>query len=519
MAQENLVRLLLDEPLQRGRADAPAVREPKRVWSYAKLAEEAGRAGSALAALNIGGGERVALLMHDSADMAAIFLGAVRIGAVPVPIPILARPLEARAMLVDSGATAAVVSADLAAVIEEVRDEVPSLKRLLAVGGARPGQEDFHALCRAADPICPVQKPAEGSPAFLLYSQGIGGVAKGVAHPHEAAQHAYAAYAASVLRLTSDDRLFATATLATAYGLGLGLLFPLQAGACTFLLPDRPRPRTVFDVMTTFRPTVFAASPSLYGQMVHDYRELGGIKPACFESVRHAVSGAEALPAPLEQRVKETFGVELLHGFGMTESLHFVLSNLPGSKREGSAGQALPGVEARIVDDAGTLLPAHEIGSLEVRGPTVVRGYWGRPPDGDAAFHDGWIRSGDRCFVDKDGFFYHCGRADDLFKVSGRWVSPEEVERTLLAHPAVWECAVVEGHDDEDGLARPVAFVVPNVGHAPTTDLAQQLMEFVKREIAPYKYPREIEFVESLPKSASGQILRWRLHRRSGGKP
>ena len=518
MAQENLVRLLLDEPLQKGRADAPAVREPKRVWSYAKLAEESGRAGSALAALNIGGGERVALLMHDSADMAAIFLGAIRIGAVPVPIPILTRPLEARAMLVDSGATAAVVSADLAAVIEEVRDEVPSLKHLLAVGGARPGQEDFHALWRAADPSCPVHKPADDAPAFLLYSQGSGGAAKGVAQPHEAARHAYAAYAQSVLKLTSEDRLFATATLATAYGLGLGLLFPLQAGACTFLLPDRPRPRTVFDVMMMFKPTIFAASPSLYGQMVHDYRELGGVKPPCFESVRHAVSGAEGLPAPLELRVKETFGVDLLHGFGMTESMHFVLSNLPDARREGSAGIALPGVEARVVDDAGSPLPPHEIGSLEVRGPTVARGYWGHPPGGDAAFHDGWIRPGDRCFADKDGYYFHCGRADDLFKVSGRWVSPEEVERTLLGHPAVWECAVVEGHD-EDGLARPVAFVVPNVGHPASSELADQLMAFVKREIAPYKYPREIEFVESLPKGASGQILRWRLHRRSGQKP
>jgi benzoate-CoA ligase len=252
----------------------------------------------------------------------------------------------------------------------------------------------------------------------------------------------------------------------------------------------------VFDVLSAFRPTVFAATPSLYGQMVHDFRAQPQ-RPSCFESVRHAISGDEPLPATLARRIQATFAVTPLHGFCATGSLGFVLSNRPGEEREGSAGRPLAGVEARVVNDEGDPVAQQEIGALEVRGPTVA-------PD--------WVRPGDRFFVDDDGFYFHCGRSDDLFQVSGRWLAPDEVERTLLGHPAVWECAVVEGHD-EDGLARPVAFVVPNVGHAPSRELAIELMDYVKREIAPYKFPREVQFVDALPKSKSGRILRWQLRR------
>jgi benzoate-CoA ligase len=516
MAQSNLARVLLDEPLERGRGDAPVLREPKRIWSWSKLAEEAQRAANALTALQVKPGERVALLLHDSAEWAATFLGAVRMGAVPVPLSVLVRPLDARNVLGDAGVVAVVTSADLAPVIDAVRGELPTLRRLLAVGGARAGHEDFHAITRDVEPTAPVYEPPDGAPAFLLYSAGASGLPRGVPHDHQAARHAFAHYARAVLGLAEHDRVFTTTSLASAYGLGLGLLFPLQAGACTFLLPTRPRPRTVFDVMGTFRPTVFAASPSLYGQMVHDFRELPAPRPACFESVRHAVSGAEALPAALAQRVKATFGATLLHGYGVTEGLHFVLSNRPGAVREGSVGTPLPGVEARVVDDAGVVLPPQEIGSIELRGPTVARGYFQNRPEHAGVFHpDGWLRPGDRFLVDDEGHFYFCGRADDWFKVSGRWVQPDEVERTLLGHPAVWECAVVEGHD-EDGLARPVAFVVPNVGQSPSEELSKDLMEFVKREIAPYKYPREVLFVTELPKGADGRVLRWRLRRSSG---
>jgi benzoate-CoA ligase family protein len=507
MGVHNLARLLLDEALESGYAEAVAIREPKRVWNYAKLAEEAGRAATALRGLGLGAGDRVALLLHDSAELVAIFLGAVRVGILPVPMSTLLRSLEVRDVLKDAGAQAVVTSADLAPVVEEVHAELPLLRHHLAVGGARAGQTDFHALTREADPVAAVHTPGDDEPAFLLYSAGAAQVPRGVPHKHDAPPAAFESYARSVLRLGPEDRVFSTARLATAFGLGLGLLFPLLARGTGCLLPARPRPRAVFDVMAACHPTIFGATPSLYGQMLYDYKQLQAPRPDYFASVRHSVSGGEPLPEPLARRFEQVFGKKLLHGFGATEALHFVLSNYPGKERDGSAGRVLPSMEARVVNASGQTLPPQEIGALELRGPQLASGYWGQPP------RDGWLRTGDRFFTDADGYYYYCGRADDLFKVSGRWVAPGEIEETLLRHPAVWECAVVEGHD-EDGLAQPVAYVVPNVGHDPTEHLATDLMIFVKKEIAPYKYPRQVLFVEGLPKGDDGKLQRWRLRAR-----
>jgi benzoate-CoA ligase len=501
MSSANLAAALVDGAVARGLGEQTAIREPKRAWSYGRLAEESARVASALAELGVKPGERVGLLLHDSAELAACFLGAVRLGAVPAPISVLLRPLEVRALFADAAPVAVVVSSDLAPGLEEIRGDLPSLRHLLAVGGARPGQLDLHALTAHADARFPPYAPGAGEPAFFLYSAGPTGSPKRVAHGHEAAAHAFRAYGEGVLRLGASDRVFTTSSLASAYGLCLGLLFPLAAGASTFLLPGRPRPRVLLDVMAAFRPTVFAAAPSLYGQLLHDWRGLSSPRPRPFSTVRVAVSGAEPLPPRLERRLRDELGVSLVHGFGVTEALSFVLSNRIDQRKEGSSGRPVDGIEARVVGSDGAALPLLEIGALEVRGPTVAGG-------GD----DGWLRVGDRFFVDDEGYFFHCGRADDLFKVGGRWVSPDEVERTLLAHPAVWECAVVEGHDD-DGLPLPVAYVVPNVGHAATAELAEQLMNFVKREIAPWKYPRAVEFVGELPKDERGVVQRWRLLR------
>jgi benzoate-CoA ligase family protein len=524
----NLATALVDAALGRGHGARVALREPKRVWSYETLAIEAARAATVFHGLGLRRGETVALLLHDSMELAASLLGAMRIGAIGVPINILLRPTELRALLLDCGAAAIVASADLAANVELIRAEVPALREVLAVGGARAGQLDYHALARATETVIPPVDVDEDAPAFVLYSASAGRAPRGVAHGRRAVETACAAYADAVLGLRSEDRVFSSVKLSTAYGLGLGLIFPLSRGASTFLLPARPRPRTLFDVMMAFRPTIFSATPSLYAQMVHDYLALKGSRPRCFQSVRHAISGAEVLPATLARRIRETFAVEPLHGFGMTEALHFVLSNRPGAVRAASVGLPLDGIETRLVNGAGEEVAREEIGLLELRGPTVAQGYFqpaGAPPRprdlNDTApiprvLDSGWVRPGDRFLQDRDGHYYHCGRDDDLFKVSGRWVSPDEVERTLLGHPAVWECAVVEG-EDEDGLPRPHAFVVPNVGHEPSAGLRTALMEYVKAEIAPYKYPRAIDFVDALPKGEGGRVQRWRLRPRPQG--
>ena len=494
MAQRNLSRALVDNCLEAGRGDQAAIREPKRVWTYSRLADEMVRSAGALRELGVQPGDRIALLMHDSAELAAVFLGAVRIGAVPVPVNVLLRPLELRTLLNHCGAAEVIASGDLADNVEQVRGELPTLRHLCSVGGAHPGQLDFSARCRDVEPWTPAHDPDDGAPAFILYSGAPGDDPHATAHDHAAPMHAFETYAKHVLALGDGDRVLSTTKLSTAYGLGLGLLFPLMAGAATFLLPSRARPRTLFDVMAAFAPTVFAATPSLYAQLAHDYAELPGPRPKLMTSVRHAVSGGETLPLAVEKRVHELFGVELLHGFGVTDALSFILSNTTEARRALSVGRPLPGIEARVLDDQGNPVKTMEIGALEVRGPTFT----------------GALKPGDRFLVDDDGYYFYCGRADDLFKVSGRWVAPAEVERALLLHPAVWECAVVEDRDD-DGLPLPHAFVVANVGHKPSDDLAHELMRFVKDEIAPYKYPRQLSFVDALPRAPDGKVQRWKL--------
>ncbi|MDB4971199.1 MAG: AMP-dependent synthetase and ligase [Myxococcales bacterium] len=452
------------------------------------------RAAEALRELGVTPGERVALLMHDCAELVSTFLGAVRIGAVPVPLNVLLRPLELRTLLNHCGAVEVVASGDLAKDVDAVRNEVPSLRHLLTIGGAHPGQIDFSALVRDVEPWTNSHEPDDGVPAFLLYSGAQNGEPRAVAQDHAAPRHAFDAYARAVLQLGPADRVLSSTKLSTAYGLGLGLLFPLMAGAATFLIPGRTRPRTLFDVLAAFAPTVFAATPSIYAQLAHDFAELPQPRPNLMASVRHAISGGEMLPIAVEKRVRELFGVDLLHGFGVTDALCFVLSNRPEARRALSVGRPLAGIGARLLDENGAPVPPQEIGALELRGPTF----------------DGPLLTGDRFLVDADGYYFYCGRGDDLFKVSGRWVAPGEVERALLLHPAVWECAVVEDRDD-DGLPLPHAFVVTNVGHTGSDELARELMRFVKDEIAPYKYPRQVSFVDTLPRAPDGKVQRWKL--------
>jgi benzoate-CoA ligase len=493
VSQENFSRALVDRWVEAGRGEQAAIREPKRVWTYSRLADEAARAAAALSELGVRPGERVGLLMHDSAEMAAVLLGCARVGAVAVPLSSLLRPHELRTLINHAGAVEIVAAGDLAGAVDSVRGELPTLRHLCSIGGAHPGQIDFSALTRDVEPSATVWEPTEGAPAFVLYS-GSADEPVACVHDHAAPARAFALYAREVLHLGASDRVLATAKLSTAFGLGLGLLFPLVAGAVTFVMPGRVRPRSLFDVLTAFQPTVVAAMPSLWAQLAHDYGELLPPRPQLMLSLRHAVSGGEILPLAVENKVRELFGIELLHGFAVTAALSFVMTNRPGARRELSVGRPLPGVEARILDDDGNTVGPQEIGVLELKAPTLAAP----------------IRTGDRFSVDGDGYYYFCGRADDLFKVSGRWVAPGEIERVLLLHPAVWDCVVVEDRD-LDGLPQPHAFVVPNRGHDASPQLADELMQFVKREIAPYKYPRQVSFVTALPRAADGKVQRERL--------
>ncbi|HEY3359823.1 MAG TPA: benzoate-CoA ligase family protein [Polyangia bacterium] len=512
----NLCTALVDDHCARGRENAPAIREPMRAWSYGELRAQVCRTGSALRGLGVHAGERVALLLHDSCELAAALLGAVRVGALPTPMSVLDRQHDFKALLLNSGATVAIAHADLMPEIEALRAELPALRHVIVVGAvAEPGQLSFAELCAAADDECPPAPTGPDDPALLMYTSGTGGSPKGVLHRHATPLESFAAYGRAVLAMTEDDRCFVTPKKSAAYGLACGLCLPLAAGATTFLLPDRARPRTVFDVLNAFAPTIFCSVPSLYSQMLHDVGQLGRSGREYFTSVRHAVSGAEPLPPKLWHRVHDELGLELLDSWGATEAFHVVLANRPGEIRPGSSGRPVVGYEARVVTDDGEPAEPSAIGVLEVRGPTVVTSYHGSSSEsGVRAFRGGWLHTNDQFFCDDDGYFWFCGRADGRLKVGATWVTPAEVEQALLAHPAVWECAVV-GAEDEDGLLKPLAFVVPNVGHTPGPALAKEIMQFVKDQIAPVKYPRWVEFLDELPKSPAGKLLRHKLKPRS----
>jgi benzoate-CoA ligase len=483
----------------------PALFEPGREVSYGQLDDLSGRVGGALWGLGVRPGERVAVLMPDGVEAAASLLGAIRIGAVAVPISELGRANDLRAMLRDSGPVVAIVHASLEPVLDEIRREVPSLLEVIAVGGARGSERDFGQLLADAERVAFHDSKPDDT-ALILYSAGADDrEPRGIVHTHRSPLAAHEAYARDVLGLRREDRVLSTGKLATAYGLGAGLVFPLAAGASAVLLPGQPRSKDIFALVKQAQPTVIFATPSIYSQLLSD-----ATVPAPLAGVRACVSGAEWLPAVLATRITARLGAEVLPGFGLTEAFHFVIASASGKVRPGSAGVPVPGVQARVVDDEGQPVAPLTIGTLELRTPSAGVAYWNRPEESRATFRDGWIHTHDRFMVDDEGYFFHCGRTDGRFKVGGKWVSPAEVEDALLRHEAVWECAVI-GVDDENGLTKPLALVVPNVGHAPGAELERALIEWVKQELSPYKYPRWIDFVDSLPKGAAGKVLRFKL--------
>jgi benzoate-CoA ligase len=318
---------------------------------------------------------------------------------------------------------------------------------------------------------------------------------------------AFESFGRGVVGLREDDIVFSVVRLSTAYGLGTGLLFPLAAGAEAVLLPEQPTSEALFAVIESLDPTVLFATPSVYGQLARDAEATGLEQPLA--RLRMCVSGAEGMPPKLIPKVRDVLGADVTVGYNLTEAFQFVLAGSAESGIHGACGSPVPGFAARVVDDAGEPAGPNVIGTLQIRGKTVLSSYWGETVSSDQ-FVDGWFTTRDRFMCDESGVYYHCGRDDDWFKVGGKWVSPTEVERALLANEAVWECAVI-GAEDEDGLIKPFAFVVPNIGHEPNDDLGKSLREYVKEELAPYKYPRWVEFVDQIPKGPNGKILRYKL--------
>jgi 4-hydroxybenzoate-CoA ligase len=502
----NLTALLLDANLAQGRGDKPALCEGARTWTYRELTDRVARMGGALAGLGVGRGERVAILMRDTLEAAAAILGVIRIGAVAVPLSELARPDDLRESLGHAGAVAAIVDGTLEPAIDAIRGHLPSLREVICSHPRAAGERDAEALCAAATPAAAAAVGANDD-AFVLYSAGFADEACGVRHSHAGPIAAHASFGAAYLGLTAEQRVFAVARLSTAFGLGAALLFPLLSGACSLLLPEQPHSKVLVESIASFAPHHFLTTPSVYGQLA---RDVADTKHARLLAGVRAIAGGEGMPDKLIPRIRAALGVDVEVGYGLTELLQIVLAGIASDDaRSGACGRPLASGEARVVDDEARAVGPDEIGTLQVRAPSMCAGYW-TGIAAPAADPDGWLTTRDRFLVDGRGVFHHCGRTDDLFKVGGKWVTPAEVERALISHDAVWEAAVI-GVDDEDGLIKPLAFVVVNVGHAASPELEAELREFVKQTLAPYKYPRWIEFIDALPRGPSGRLLRYKL--------
>jgi benzoate-CoA ligase len=505
--QFNVAEHFVDRNVAEGRGASPAFLYEDRTLTYADVQELANRAGNALLELGVGMEDRILMICLDAPEFVGTFWGAIKIGAIPIPVNTLMRSADYLYFLNDSRAKVAVVSAALLAEAAPALEAARYLKHVLIAGGPAGRFMSWEDRLARASATLAAAATSRDEPAFWLYSSGSTGSPKGAVHLHHDMYVCAETYAKQVLGLRATDRVLSAAKLFFAYGLGNTGYFPMAVGARSVLYPNRPLPETMFELIARYRPTLFFGVPTLYAAML-------AVKEAerrfDTSSLRLCVSAGEALPEELYTRWRERFGVEIIDGIGTTEILHIFLSNRPGGSRAGSSGLPVPGYDARVVDDEGRPMPQGEIGNLRVKGDSIMAYYWNKHEKTKEALFGDWIQTGDKYYQDKDGYFWYCGRADDMLKVGGIWVSPIEVEATLVRHAAVLEAAVV-GKEDTDRLVKPKVFVVLKEPGQGSDALAGELKAFVKDKIAPYKYPRWIEFVGELPKTATGKIQRFKL--------
>jgi benzoate-CoA ligase len=469
--------------------------------TYGELTEQAHRFANALRAQGIAPESRVMMAMLDTPEWPVVFLGCILAGVVPVAANTLLTAKDFEFMLRDSRAQVLFVSKPLLPTFEPLVGEIATLRSVVVAGESAHGS--VAAMIGSGSGEHTVASTSSDDACFWLYSSGSTGTPKGTVHLHSHLIHTAELYGRGVLGIREDDVVFSAAKLFFAYGLGNALTFPMSVGATTVLWPARPTPADVFGVLTKYKPTVFCGVPTLYAALLAQTE-----RPKKSDlKLRVCTSAGEALPAEIGKRWTADYGCEILDGIGSTEMLHIFLSNRPGEVRYGTTGKPVPGYDLRIVADDGRECADGEIGELQIKGPSAALMYWNNRAKTKATFAGEWTKSGDKYTRDADGFYTYGGRSDDMLKVGGIYVSPFEVEACLMTHPAVLEAAVI-GAMDNDGLVKPKAYVVLKEGQQADEALLQS---HVKSQLAPYKYPRWIEFTDALPKTATGKIQRFKL--------
>jgi benzoate-CoA ligase family protein len=507
----NGISRFVEENVQKGLGNKVAIYCGDEQVTYQELLLKANKYGNALKGIGVERENRILQVVHDSPEFIFSFFGAMKIGAIPIPVNTSMKPQDYEYFLNHSRAKVLLIQEEVWNTLKEYKGHFIFLKNVIVIsenGYRNPDAIDFYDFINPAASELEVEWTTSEDPAFWLYSSGSTGNPKGVVHIQRSMEVAYKNYAEKILNINQNDRTFSASKLFFAYGLGNGLYFPFGAGGSTILLKDRPTPEHVFETIEKKKATIFFGVPTLYGAMIQ-YVEKTGIIPD-LSSVRVCVSAGEALPASFIRKWKELFNIDILDGIGSTEALHIFLSNSIGDIKEGSTGKVVPGYKAKILNEDSLPVGVNEVGDLVIKGESITIGYFCNLEENQRKFQGEWMYTGDKYYQDEEGYFWYCGRSDDMLKVGGIWVSPIEIENTLFAHEHVQEVAVV-GAKNENNLVYPKAYIVLRDGVEPTEDLKSELKFYVKQNLAPYKYPREIEFIPELPKTATGKVQRFKL--------
>jgi benzoate-CoA ligase len=500
--------------VEEGRGDKTAIFFEDREYSYLQFLENVNRAANMLQGLGVQMENRVMLLLHDSPEMIFCFYGAIKLGAVPIPTSILMKSKDFLHVINDSRSRVLIVHSAFLPEIEKILDQTLYPINIVVIGGQDHAYLQYDQLMSKAGGEFEAAETMSDDAAFWLYSGRNPEMLMGAVHHHSHLVYCSEAYAKGILHMTEDDRALAS-FLFFAYGLGNGAYFPFSVGASVILANHRPTPDLVYQDLLKYRPTLFFTVPTLLGA-------LAGYKKTCREegkdleeipSLRACISSAEILSPEVYNRFKEEFGVEILDGTGSTEICHIFLSNSFGEVKPGSTGKVVPGYGTRLLDEDGRPVDPGRTGNLLVSGGSIASAYWNQREETKRNMLGDWFVTGDRYMMDEDGFYYFRGRSDDMLRVGGKWLAPREVENTLNQHPAVAESAVV-GYKDKDQLIKPYAFIVLVQGASQSEDLKEEIKSFVKDRIAAYKYPRWIEFIDTMPMTEGGKVQRFVLQER-----
>jgi 4-hydroxybenzoate-CoA ligase len=498
----------VDRHVAEGRGDKTAFIDPSRTLTYAELAHSVARVGPMLARLGVEQENRIAIVLLDTVQFPVLFWGAVRAGVVPVMLNTRLTVDQYRYLLEDSRAKVVFVSTALLPLIEQASRDLPHLKTIVVVGAGPTSHPRLDILMAAESEGAAPARTCADDVAYWLYSSGTTGMPKGVMHVHSSPRF-MAHHAGERVGYRESDVVFSAAKLFFSYGLGNAMFCSMWVGATSVLYPERPTPQAVFEILGRYDPTLFFAVPTLYAAILTDPK---WTREQSSNRLRLCFSAGEPLPAHIGPAWKERFGLDIVNGIGSTEMGHLFLTNLPDAVEYGTSGVPVEGYQLRLVDESGAEVDDGEVGELWVNGGSSAGGYWNQREKSRRTFVGEWTRTGDKYLRRPDGVYTYCGRTDDMFKVSGIWVSPFEIEEVLISHPRVVEAAVIPAEDSE-GLIKPKAFVVLNdyTGIGSREDLFEELKVHVKQSIGPWKYPRWIEFVDCLPRTSSGKLQRFLL--------